>query len=47
MQCKKDGKGRYNTLDVINVGKQIDKERVEALKIIEAYKAHLDSITRR
>jgi hypothetical protein len=47
LQCKKDGKGRYNTNDVINVGKQIDKERIEALRMVEAYRAHLESITKR
>lgn len=40
-QCKPDGKGRFKTMDVIEVAKQIDQERLMLKAEIEILKASL------
>ena len=43
-ECKKDGKGRYKTADVIKVAERTYKEQQN---LITALRQHLNSITRR
>jgi hypothetical protein len=40
-QCKPDGKGRFKTIDVIEIAKQIDQERRMLKAEIEILKAAL------
>ena len=42
-ECKRDGKGRFKTVDVIRVAKRTYNEQQE---IITALKQHMSSITR-
>jgi len=43
-ECKRDGKGRFKTIDVIRVAERTYNEQQE---IIKALKQHINSITRR
>jgi hypothetical protein len=43
-ECKKDGKGRFKTMDVLRVAQRLHTEQQE---IITALKQHLNSITRK
>jgi len=43
-ECKKDGKGRFKTIDVIKVAERTYREQQQ---IIVALKQHLNSITSR
>ncbi len=45
-QCVPDQKGRYRTKDVIKVAEQINKERLEALELLRAYKEHASNISK-
>jgi len=45
-QCIPDKQGRYKTKDVIKVAEQINKERLEALDLLRAYKEHASNISK-
>lgn len=42
-ECKRDGKGRFKTIDVIRVAERMYDQQQE---VIKALKQHLNSITR-
>jgi len=40
-QFKPDSKGRFKTLDAMEIAKQIDKERIQLAQELEQLKKHL------
>jgi len=43
-ECKKDGKGRFKTADVLRVSQRLYNEQQE---VIKALRQHINSITKR